>query len=182
VYTPCWKKIQKGTWVLSWDSSLKWALKRVIAALWMENDRLVSEHKKSKMGNSSSLRVVDETKSPPCWRSSFLDKVEVVKAMWVYFDFLWSLYLRERLQESCWSELDSVWRSFIAPHEIWSKSEFTTKFAKSSPLINLQTRTKHTHTHTKEQGEPVKYKDVTLLSLSCLYIAKFLRNLSRQGG
>ena len=146
VYKPCWKKIQKGTWVLSWDSSLKWALKRVIAPLWMENDRLVSEHKKSKIGNSSSLRVVDETKSPPCWRSSFLDKVEVVKAMRVYFDFLSSLHLRERLQESCWSELASVWRSFIAPHDSSSKSEFTTKFAKFSLLINLQTRT-NTNTH-----------------------------------
>ena len=135
---PVDKRFRKDTWVLSWDSSLKWALKRVIAPLWMENDRFLSVHKKSKTGKSISMRVVDETKSPPCWRSSFLHKVEVVKAMRVYFDFLSSLYLRERLQESCWSELASVWRSFIAPHDSSSKSEFTTKSAKSSPLINLQ--------------------------------------------
>jgi hypothetical protein len=138
-----WKRIQeivgkKSTWVLSRESSRKQALKRVIAALWMEKEGLPLEHKDSKRGNPCSLRADDETKSPPCKIWSFVQRGEVAKAMVVQFDWLTSLCLTD----NCWFGLVSACRSFMAPHESWSKSALTTKFAKSSPLINLQTRTK----------------------------------------
>ena len=52
----------------------------------MEKDGLPLERRKSKRGNFCSLRVDDETRSPPCKIWSFVQRGEVAKAMMVQFD------------------------------------------------------------------------------------------------